>query len=81
MPLYEFECLSCRHEFEALVRGTDRPTCPACGSHDLQRLASAFGVKTLAATKSAVARARQDQKKANRDRDVAERERAEHHDD
>jgi putative FmdB family regulatory protein len=81
MPLYEFECLSCRHEFEALVRGSDRPACPACGSQELQRLASAFGVKTLAATKSAVARARQDQKKANRDRDVAERERAEHHDD
>jgi len=81
MPLYEFECLSCRHEFEALVRGSDLPACPACASQDLQRLASAFGVKTLAGTKSAVARARQDQKRTNRDREVAEREAAEHHDD
>ena len=74
MPLYEFECQSCGHEFEALVRGTESPVCPSCGRDKLQRLLSAFGVKTEASSKSAMTRARQAMKKANRDREVAERE-------
>ena len=80
MPLYEFECLSCHAAFESLVRGEGVPACPACGGVNLQRLLSAFGVKTEASSKSAIAKARQDQKSANRDRIVAERERMEHHD-
>ena len=79
MPLYEFECLSCHAEFESLVRGEAVPACPACGGVNLQRLLSAFGVKTAASSKSAIAKARQDQKSANRDRIVAEREHMEHH--
>ena len=79
MPLYEFECLSCHAEFESLVRGEAVPACPACGGVNLQRLLSLFGVKTAASSKSAIAKARQHQKSANRDRVVAERERMEHH--
>ena len=41
MPLYDFECRSCQHQFEALVRSTDPPpSCPACKGQDLQRLPS-----------------------------------------
>jgi putative FmdB family regulatory protein len=79
MPLYEFECVSCRNQFEALVRGEATPLCPACGSADLQRLLSAFGVKTEAGSKAAFTKAKADQKKANRDRVIAEREQMESH--
>jgi len=31
MPIYEYVCKSCRHEFEVLIRGQERPKCPECG--------------------------------------------------
>jgi putative FmdB family regulatory protein len=47
MPLYDFHCRACEHEFEALVRGVAaRPECPRCGSADLERLPSLFGVSS-----------------------------------
>ena len=44
MPLYEYSCRSCSNAFEALVRSSDQPTCPACGSTDLTRLMSVVSV-------------------------------------
>jgi putative FmdB family regulatory protein len=42
MPIYEFECGSCEAEFEDLVAaGTERATCPECGSEDTRRRFSA----------------------------------------
>lgn len=33
MPLYEYRCATCSHEFELLVRRADTPiVCPTCGS-------------------------------------------------
>ncbi|RIK78200.1 MAG: zinc ribbon domain-containing protein [Planctomycetota bacterium] len=40
MPLYEYTCTKCRDEFELLVRGSETPVCPACGSDRLERLLS-----------------------------------------
>jgi putative FmdB family regulatory protein len=40
MPRYDFRCLACRSEFEALVEFSERPTCASCGSAELQRLFS-----------------------------------------
>jgi putative FmdB family regulatory protein len=37
MPIYEYSCKSCKHEFEALVRGGKTPKCPSCGAVDLER--------------------------------------------
>lgn len=37
MPIYGYECNACGHEFETLVRSSDTPTCPACGSADLKK--------------------------------------------
>ena len=31
MPIYEYACKSCGHEFEELIRGNEQPACPACG--------------------------------------------------
>lgn len=35
MPLYSYECEDCHSAFELLVRASDTPTCPACGSAKL----------------------------------------------
>jgi putative FmdB family regulatory protein len=80
MPIYEFACRGCGNQFETLVRGALTPSCSECGSVDLERLLSAFGVKTEAGSKSALGRAKRDQKIADRDRVVAERERINSHD-
>jgi len=37
MPLYAYTCLDCNHDFEALVRSSDIPECPACSSQKLQQ--------------------------------------------
>ncbi len=46
MPIYEFVCEDCEHEFEALVRNreeVDDLRCPKCNSPRLKRLMSATG--------------------------------------
>lgn len=35
MPLYSYECQDCHSEFELLVRASDTPVCPSCGSAKL----------------------------------------------
>lgn len=49
MPIYEYICKDCKHEFEALVRNsTSLPAegCPECHSLNLQRKLSTFAAKT-----------------------------------
>jgi putative FmdB family regulatory protein len=40
MPLYEYACRDCSSEFELLIRGHERPRCPACDSSKLEKLLS-----------------------------------------
>lgn len=40
MPLYSYRCTGCDAAFETLVRSSDTPACPACGSQQLERLLS-----------------------------------------
>lgn len=46
MPLFEYACKECDHEFETLVRGSESPECPSCHSKDLQRRLSVFAAHT-----------------------------------
>ena len=47
MPIYEFECGECGNRFEELASvGTERSTCPGCGSEGAERRLSVFGVTT-----------------------------------
>lgn len=41
MPIFEFRCDKCGHDFEELVSGETRVQCPSCGSDNAQRLMSA----------------------------------------
>jgi putative FmdB family regulatory protein len=49
MPLYEYACRECAHQFEALVRGKETPRCPACHATSLERRLSVFSAHTSGA--------------------------------
>jgi len=44
MPIYEYRCERCQHEFEELVYASDTPRCPACEATNLQKLMSTHAV-------------------------------------
>ncbi len=46
MPIFEYECEGCGHQFEALVRSGDVPKCPSCGVENLRKLLSLPVVKS-----------------------------------
>ena len=46
MPLFEYACKGCDHKFEALVRASETPECPACHGTELQRQLSTFAAHT-----------------------------------
>ena len=48
MPLFEFTCKNCKKEFEELLNNSDtsKVTCVKCGSKNVIKKMSAFGVKT-----------------------------------
>ncbi|MFT7414002.1 MAG: putative FmdB family regulatory protein [Methylophagaceae bacterium] len=47
MPLYEYHCDACEHQFEALQKMSDEPLvhCPACDEASLRKLVSAAGFR------------------------------------
>jgi putative FmdB family regulatory protein len=80
MPLFEYQCRSCSHEFEVLVRpGDAAPTCTSCGSADLEKLLSHLAVSTEQARSASFTKARERAKKANRDKEIAQFEYEEKH--
>ncbi len=47
MPIYEFRCKRCGHEFEKLVSGAAAKVCCAsCSSQSVERRFSVFGSKS-----------------------------------
>jgi putative FmdB family regulatory protein len=40
MPIYEYHCQDCAHDFEMLVRSDTVPACPECQSTTLDKLLS-----------------------------------------
>ncbi len=47
MPIYEYKCCDCCHEFEELVSTHDElPPCPKCQSATVEKLMSASTIKT-----------------------------------
>ncbi len=52
MPMYEFACQKCDHQFETLVRGDERVECPECKSTKLDRLLSLPGAPRVKGTSS-----------------------------
>lgn len=42
MPLFSYQCKSCGTLSEVLVRGSETPACPECGSTKLEKQMSLF---------------------------------------
>ena len=50
MPIFEYVCKECEHEFEALVYGSEKAACPKCKSRQLAPQLSVFAVATKSGT-------------------------------
>ena len=81
MPLYDYECRKCGHEFEVLIRpGIAAPTCSSCGSDELERLLSGFAVSSETYARAATSPAgRKFYAKDRKDQAMAQMEYEKHH--
>ncbi len=58
MPIYEYQCEKCEQHFEEMVPSADTADevhCPQCGTENVRRLFSLFGVGQNAGSVSAPA--------------------------
>lgn len=46
MPIFEYVCRECDHEFEAIVYGKQKADCPKCHSKNLAPQLSVFAVSS-----------------------------------
>ncbi len=55
MPIFEYICQDCNHEFEALVYGNQKADCPKCHSKKLAAQLSTFAVAAKGGSSSSAA--------------------------
>jgi putative FmdB family regulatory protein len=81
MPLYDFQCRACGHEFEVLVRSGDpAPVCPSCKGGDIERLLSTFAVSYAEKSQAAARDSRKRQIASRKDAIIADEEYRQKHD-
>jgi len=79
MPIFEYECSGCRHQFELLVLPTTTPACPSCQGTELEKQLSISSVSSDGTRQRHLGLARQKAKKIQRDKAHAEHEAYHHH--
>ena len=80
MPLYDYVCSKCGHEFEVLIRpGSADPSCSECGSTELERLLTNFAVSTEGLREANIKKARKAGEKMRKDKAIAQFEYEEKH--
>lgn len=55
MPIYEYECQSCRKSFEQYLKSADEErgvVCPECGAKRVSRIPSVFAARSVEAPAS-----------------------------
>ena len=80
MPIYEYRCESCRHEFEALVRSGDAPACEKCGGVKLEKRFSLPAIKSESTHANAMKAAKRRDQKQGAEREYTQREYEKNHD-
>jgi putative FmdB family regulatory protein len=80
MPLYDFHCLDCGADFEALVL-KEPATCPKCHSAKLEQQISTFAVSSESTRDSNLSGAKRKHAKVHRDytNDMRNTEKNHHH--
>jgi putative FmdB family regulatory protein len=81
VPIYEYRCEGCGHEFELLVLKTTSPACPSCQSAALERLVSVPAVKSESTHALAMKAAKKRDTKQAGEQNRAQREYELAHDD
>jgi putative FmdB family regulatory protein len=81
MPIYEYECRACGHNFEQLVRSSDTtpPACPACQGQDLEKILSMFAVSSETTRGIALKDGRRRSARTQRDKNQAQLEYEKNH--
>ena len=70
MPIYDYRCTQCAHEFELLVlRTSPVPACPSCESQDVEQLLSAFAVNSEGTRQASLDKIRRSYKASGQRRD------------
>ncbi len=70
MPIYEYQCTRCAHEFELLLlRTSPVPACPSCDSQDLEQLLSGFAVSSDGTRQTSIDKLRRSYKASGQRRD------------
>ena len=81
MPIFDFKCGACAHEFEKLVRSDATPACPSCGANEVERQLSLPAVKSETTRGLAMAAAKRRDRAQGRERVNEQRNYELHHDD
>jgi len=82
MPIYEYQCSKCGHQFEYLVLPTSpAPECPSCHHKDLQKLISLCAVSSESTQQAHLQTERKKYGKIHKDKQYEEHKQIhEHHD-
>ncbi len=81
MPIFEYHCRACEHDFELLVLKGTSPACPKCQSAELERLMSIPAVKSDSTHALAMKAAKKRDSKQASEMNRAQREYELHHND
>jgi putative FmdB family regulatory protein len=81
MPIYEYSCKGCAHQFETLMQAGALPECPSCHSRDLEKLISLPAVKSPSTHALALKAAKKRDTKQAGENARAQREYELHHND
>lgn len=81
MPIFEYRCQGCGHQFELLVLKGTVPACPACAADTLERMVSVPAVKSESTHALALKAAKKRDTKQASEMNRAQREYELHHND
>lgn len=81
MPIFEYTCKSCGHDFELLVRHDTEPACPQCAGAEIEKRLSLPALKSSGTHDLAMRAARKRDFKQGREQMMAQREYELNHED
>ncbi len=74
MPIYEYKCQACGHQFEKIVKLNETPDCESCKNSNLEKIFSVPGIRTPKSQQRAAQQEEHSKNKVRRERVVAQRE-------